>query len=119
MTFDASLTELMVDAITIEPWASQDVALKPTFGTSVNYPNALCELHEKTYIDGEGREFQSSVRVLIPERLTIDKRARVTLPSGFVPQQPPIRAIFAHKGLGLDHTVLIFGAGGGEFGGGQ
>lgn len=118
MTFDATLTELMVDSITIEPWASQDVALKPTFGTAVTYPNVLCELHSKSYMDGEGREFQSSVRVLIPERLSIDLRSRVTLPSGFVPQQPPIRAIFGHKGLGLDHTVLVFGTGG-EFGGGQ
>src|SRR5689334_5991181 len=119
MTFDATLTELMVDSITIEPWGTQDVDLKPTYGSPVTYPNVLCELHEKIYMDAEGREFQSAVRVLIPERLTIDKRSRVTLPAGFVPQKPPIRAIFAHKGVGLDHTVLIFGAGGGEFGGGQ
>lgn len=112
MTFDATLTELMTDSITIEPWASQDADLKPTFGTSVTYANALVELHEKTYMDESGREFRSSVRVLLPERLEIDKRSRVTLPDGFVPQQPPIRAVFAHKGLGLDHTVLVFGGGG-------
>lgn len=116
MTFDATLTELMVDSITIEPWASQDADLKPTFGTSVSYPNALVELHSERYMDAEGREFQSSVRVLLPERLTIDLRSRVTLPSGFVPQQPPLRAVFAHKGLGLDHTILVFGSGG-QFGG--
>lgn len=118
MTFDATLTELMVDSITIEPWASQDADLKPTYGAPVTYSNALVELHSERLMDAEGREFRSSVRVLIPERLTsIGLRDRVTLPSGFVPSQPPLRAIFGHKGLGLDHTVLVFGTGG-EFGAG-
>lgn len=112
MTFDASLDELLNDTITIEPWASQDADLKPTFGTAVEYP-AFVELHAKQHIDAEGREFISSVRAMVKERLAIDLRSRVTLPSGFVPQQPPLRAVVAHKGLGLDHTVLIFGSGSG------
>ena len=118
MTFDTALNELMEDSITVEPFSSQDVALKPTYGTAVTYDNAFVELHEKRYTDADGREFQSSVRVLLPGRLAIDKRSRVTLPTGFDPQQPAIRAIFAHKGLGLDHTVLVLGPGG-DFGGAQ
>lgn len=107
MTFDSSLDELLNDTITIEPWASQDADLKPTFGTSVSYP-AFVELHQKHHMDEDGRQFTSSVRAIIRERLTLDLRSRVTLPSGFVPQQPPLRSVSAHKGLGLDHTVLLF-----------
>lgn len=115
MTFDATLTELMTDSIAIEPWSSQDADLKPTYGASVAYENALVEMHSDRYLDGEGREFRSSVRVIIPERVQVDLRSRVTLPTGFVPLTPPLRAVFAHKGLGLDHTVLVFGSGG-QFG---
>lgn len=111
MTFDPTLDELLNDTITIEPWASQDADLKPSFGDPVSYP-AFVEMYTKQHIDAEGREFVSSVRVMIKERLAIDLRSRVTLPTGFVPQQPPLRSIVAHKGLGLDHTVLIFGTGG-------
>jgi len=116
MTFDATLTELMTDSITIEPFASQDADLKRSYGTAVTYANALVENHVENHMDGEGREFRSSVRVLIPERIAVDLRSRVTLPSGFVPSQPPLRAVVSHKGLGLDHTILLFG-GGGAFGG--
>jgi hypothetical protein len=112
MTFDPELHELMEDSITIEPWESQDADLKPTYGAAATYSKAIVELHEKRHTDSEGREFQSSVRVLLPGRLVIDKRSRVTLPEGFEPRQPAIRSIFAHKALGLDHTVLVFGAGG-------
>lgn len=117
MTFDAALNELMEDSITIEPWASQDADLKPTYGTAVTYANAVVEMHSDRYLDAEGREFRSSVRVLIPERVQVDLRSRVTLPAGFIPLQPPLRAVWANKGLGLDHTVLVFGAGG-QFGAG-
>lgn len=118
MTFDETLNELLEDEITIEPWASQDVDLKPSYGAAVTYSKALVELHSERSIDAEGREFRSSVRVIIPERVQVDLRSRVTLPSGFVPNQPPLRAVYGHKGLGLDHTVLVFGTGG-EFGAGQ
>lgn len=110
MTFDSTLDELLTDTITIEPWVSQDADLKPAFGAAVEYP-AHVEMKTKQHIDADGRQFISGVQVLIRERLSIDLRARVTLPSGFVPQQPPLRAIVAHKGLGLDHTLLLFGAG--------
>jgi hypothetical protein len=136
MTFDAGLYELMPDEVTIDPFVRQDADLKPTFGselvfdagvvdsgvfdaaTPVQVLPAQVELHEKRYMDAEGREFQSSVRVLLAERLTIDMRSRVTLPAGFVPRQPPLRSVASYGGLGLDHTVLIFGTGG-PFGAGQ
>lgn len=110
MTFDSSLDELLTDTITIEPWSSQDADLKPTFGTSVSYP-AFVELSEKHFTDADGRQFTSHARAVIKDRVFVDLRSRVTLPSGFVPSQPPLRAVFSQKGLGMDHTTLVFGSG--------
>lgn len=109
MTFDAELLELMEDSVTIEPFSSQDADLKVTYGAAVAYANAIVERHEERHFDAQGREFRATARVTLPDRLTIDLRSRITLPSGFVPQQPAIRRSDAHKALGLDHTVLICG----------
>lgn len=109
MTFDSSLDDLLNETITIEPWSSQDADLKPTFGASVSYP-AFIELVEKHFTDADGRQFTSHARAIIEDRVFVDLRSRVTLPAGFVPRQPPLRAVLSSKGLGLDHTTLVFGS---------
>jgi hypothetical protein len=57
-------------------------------------------------INQAGREVISNIQVYIPERVHIDQRSRLTLPTGFVPQQPQILGIEPLKGLGLDHTAI-------------
>ena len=61
--------------------------------------------------DAEGKEFTSAARVIIPERVAVDLRSKITLPAGFVPNTPPIRLVRPVRGLGLDHTELICGKG--------
>lgn len=105
MTFDSSLLSLMEDTITIEPFASIDSTQNQTYGTGVDYP-ALIQRGSKRIISAAGRELVSNVQVYIPDRVTIDQRSRVTLPVGFVPQQPPIIGVEPLKALGLDHTAV-------------
>lgn len=105
MTFDSSLLEFFEDSVTVEPFSSQTSAQAPTFGAAVTY-RALIERGAKRVIDRSGREVISTIQVTIPERIHVDQRSRLTLPAGFVPQQPQIHAVTFLKGLGMDHTQI-------------
>lgn len=105
MTFDLSLLSLMEDTITYEPPTAETGARVISYGTAVTYP-ALIQRGAKRVIGANGRDVISNVQVYIPDRVAIDQRGRVTLPSGFVPQQPPIIGVEPLKGLGLDHTQI-------------
>lgn len=103
--FDQSLEELMFDQVTIEPWVSQDSNQSNTYGTSVTYTAQVIPSTQKV-TNAQGDEVVSTAQVIIKERLYFDHRARLTLPSGFVPQQPPIQKIEPVLGLGMDHTRI-------------
>lgn len=106
MTFDSSLLSLMEDTITYEPPTAESSARVITFGTAVTYP-ALIQRGAKRTIGPNGRDVISNVQVYIPNRVAIDQRGRVTLPDGFVPQQPPIIGVEPLRGLGMDHTAVM------------
>ena len=105
MTWDPSLTGLLEDTITVEPFVSETAGRAQTYGTAVEYA-ALIQRGAKRIIGAAGREVISNIQVYIPERVHIDQRSRVTLPTGFVPNQPPIIGLEPLKGLGLDHTAV-------------
>lgn len=105
MTFDSSLLEFFEDTITIEPFSSETAARVQSFGASVTY-RALIQRGAKRVISQSGREVISNIQVTIPERVHVDQRSRVTLPTGFVPLQPPIIGVEPLKGLGFDHTAV-------------
>jgi hypothetical protein len=105
MTWDASLTSLLEDEITVEPFSAETSGRVQTYGTAISYA-ALIQRGAKRVIGPQGREVISNIQVYIPERVHIDQRSRVTLPAGFVPNQPPILGIEPLKGLGLDHTAV-------------
>lgn len=105
MTFDSSLLSLMEDEVTIEPFSAIDSTQAITFGAPVTYA-ALIQRGAKRVINQQGREVISNVQVYIPDRVHVDQRSRLTLPAGFVPQQPQILAVEPAKALGLDHTMV-------------
>jgi hypothetical protein len=105
VTFASSLLFGFEDEVTVEPFAALSVGQAYTYGTAVTY-QALIQRGAKRVTNPQGREVISNVSVIIPERVHIDQRSRVTLPSGFVPNQPPIIGIEPLKGLGMDHTVV-------------
>lgn len=106
MTFDLALAQFFEDTITIEPFSAESGARAMTFGSAVTY---ACQIEDgaRRLITGPGgRQIVSNTKVTIPDRVAIDQRSRVTLPSGFVPQQPPIIGVEPLKGQGMDHTVV-------------
>lgn len=105
MSFPSSLLFGFEDEITVEPFAALSASQAFTYGTAVTY-DALIQRGAKRVTNSQGREVISNVSVIIPERVHIDARSRVTLPSGFVPNQPPIIGVEPLKGLGMDHTVI-------------
>lgn len=105
MTFDSSLLTFFEDTVTIEPFSAISSAQVITYGSAVTY-SALVQRGAKRVIGPQGREVISSVQVIIPDRVAVDQRSRLTLPTGFVPLQPPILGVEPLKGQGMDHTIV-------------
>ena len=106
MSFDAALDELLFETVTIAPFVSLSASQAPTYGSAVTYKAQVMPFVQKE-VDAQGREFVTRFRVIIPERLAIDPRSKITLPSGFTPASPPIRVVRPVLGLGLDHTEIL------------
>ncbi len=106
MTLDTSMLSLMEDVVTIEPYTGQNSQQAPTYGTAVSYQAQVLPWTERVILAG-GREVRSTSSVIIPDRLFIDTRSRITLPVGNVPLQPPILGVQPLRGLSLDHTRIL------------
>ena len=106
---DAALLELFPDTITIEPFSSMSVSQAITYGAAVTYAANVSSEWSKS-IGRSGTELSSGVRVIIPDRVHIDPRDRVTLPTGWVPNQPPIksvRPVGGVTGMAMDSTEIM------------
>ena len=105
MTFDSSLLDLMFDQVVIEPYVSMSASQAPTFGTGVTYDAQVLPWSEMV-LDSNGKQWKSTFKVIIPERVAVDVRSRITLPAGFTPNQPPIKQVQPVLGLSMDHTEI-------------
>ena len=107
---DVSLLELLPDTITIEPFSANSTTQAPTYGAAVSYRAQVTSEWGKTITERSGRTFQSTVRILIPDRVHVDPRDRLTLPTGFVPNQPPILSVSPTGGvlsMAMDSTEIL------------
>lgn len=105
MTFDPSLESLLFDSVTIEPYSTQTPGQARSYGSAVTYP-AMIQRGAKRIIGADGREIVSNIQIYIKERVHVDQRSRVTLPTGYVPNQPPIIGVEPLIGLNMDHTAV-------------
>lgn len=105
MSLEASLLELMTEEVTIEPYVSMDGNQAHTYGTAVRYQAQVLPFTTRI-IGQQGREVESTSSVIIPGRVAVDHRSRITLPAGFSPRTPPIQRVEPMAGLGLDHTRI-------------
>lgn len=109
MSLDPALLELLPDTVTIEPFASTTATQASTYGDAVSYRAQITGARE-VVIGAGGRELSSNVKVVIPNRVHVDTRDRITLPSGWVPQQPPVlavRPVGGVLGMNLDATEIL------------
>jgi hypothetical protein len=109
MGLDPALLELLPDTVTIEPYQESTVTGARSYGAAVTYNAQVVNEYERV-IDRNGRDVKSTSRVLIPGRIHIDPRSRITLPAGWVPQQPPIisvRPVGGVAAMNLDSTEIL------------
>jgi hypothetical protein len=110
MPLDPSLLEFMPDEITIEPFESTTVTQAHVYGPAVTHAAQVVNEYERV-IDRNGRDVKSIARAIVAERLHIDPRSRITLPTGWVPNQPAIIAVRPKGGIatiGMDTTEILF-----------
>jgi hypothetical protein len=94
---DAGLLDLLIDTVTIRPWASQNSSGEATFGSAVSY-SALVEYDTQKVevvgtIDGRGGSaLVSKALVYLDGRPSIDLKDKITLPDGSTPQIIAVRS---------------------------
>ena len=99
--------DMMADTVTITPWTSQDVTGKPVYGgTPVTYP-AYVEMKNHLIVDAQGREILAKGRVILGTTAVISVKDKITLPSDYVPQSPPILAVNLQPDEHGTHHVTI------------
>jgi hypothetical protein len=106
---DAGLLDLLVDTVTIAPWASQNSAGEATFGSAVSY-SALVE-YKTQNVQSVGISGRSSPRVEVGSaivhldgRPSIDLKDKITLPSGATPQ---IHAVYSYSDQSGGYTTEV------------
>jgi hypothetical protein len=103
---EAALKSLMKDTVTVEPYASQNKAGEVSYGSAVTY-KGRCVGRTRAIRDFKGQERVSTVTTYFAGNADITPRDRITLPSHFVPRQPPIMAIAnLPDEHGRHHTVV-------------
>lgn len=116
MNWDSRLDSFLEDEVTIEPPTTRTQAQAQSYGPPVTYPAQVFPWVERvitpvgagTGRNAEGREVRSTGIVRIKDRVAIDQKSRLTLPAGWVPQQPPILGVRPMKGAGLAVTEILF-----------
>lgn len=107
MVYAAQLA-VMKQTVLIAPVSATDLHGKYTYGTDVSYK---CRIQGKVQIvkDLQNNERVSNTTIYIAANSLIDPRSRITLPSGYYPQQPMIINAEPEYGPnGSIHHVVIF-----------
>ncbi len=84
--------DFLKDTVTVEPLVSRDGYGTPTYGAAVTYQCRVSGA-QKQVVDVAGVERTSKARIYIMSNPAIEPTDRLTMPAGFVPQQPPILAV--------------------------
>jgi hypothetical protein len=98
--------DLLVQTVTIEPYATKDRYGEISYGAGVDYWSRVVG-KSKMIRNGQGREVVSMFTIYLQSNSTIGENDRVTLPAGYVLSQPPIIAVGRYPDEdGVHHTVV-------------
>jgi hypothetical protein len=86
--------DFMNDTITIQPFLGRDGYGTAMFGVPILY-NCRVSGQQKQVVDAMGVERVSKATIYVMGQPPIGPTDRLTMPSGFDPQEPPILAINA------------------------
>lgn len=96
----------MPHSVTVEAYSSQTANAVPSFSSGVAYSGRVVN-RVKMIRDARGQEKVSNTTIYLNATAAIGPRDRITLPSGYTPQQPVIlRVDRIPDEDGLHHTVI-------------
>lgn len=107
---EPELLELMPDTITYEaPDGTFSDRGQPNYSASTTYP---CRIEpaggDEIVRSASGEENKASWRIYVGTTTVLNPEARITLPAGFDPQQPPILSVGRMPDeVGSHHQVLV------------
>ena len=104
----SEFSDLLLQTITIEPFVGHDGYGNTTYGTAVSY-FARVVGKRQLIRDMKGQEVTSEVTVYLLSNVAVDPKSRITLPSDFVPTQPPILATgrYPDESGEIHHTQIF------------
>ena len=82
----SDFADMMNDTVTVTPFSSYDGYGKPTYGTSVSYPNSRVRLKVQQIIDFEGNDVIAGGDVRLGSSTIIGVTDKMTLPDGTTPK---------------------------------
>lgn len=107
MPLELALKRMMDETIVRTPFSGKDAWNNPSFGTAVSY---TARVQQKVVVlrNADGREVTSATQCYVATTDVFDERDLITLPSGYLPQQPPIIHVKpVHDEQGGHHTVVF------------
>lgn len=102
--------DMMADSVTITPWTAQSVSGVPTYGGTPASYSCYIEMKNHLIVDGHGREIMARGRIFLGSSVVVSVKDQITLPSEYVPTNPPILAVnVATDESGNHHTTIEIG----------
>lgn len=106
MAFEADFKSFLPHSITIEPYTGQNSAGEESYGSGIAYSGRVADKTKMIRTDA-GIEKVTRTVAWLNTTTAISTRDRVTLPSGFTPNQPPLlRVDRIPDDEGMHHLVL-------------
>lgn len=97
---------MFTDVVTVAPVTGHDNSGKRQFGTAVTY-SAWINRRQRIVRNRQGQEVVSNMTVRLLTKDVITPEARLTLPAGYVPQQPElISTAMPRDERGVHHVVV-------------
>jgi hypothetical protein len=109
-SFMYDLADLFDRTVTIEPFALQTAAGKPTYGAAVTYA-ARVIMKDVGVRTVEGTTIIGKGTIYLPGVYVVTTRDRLTLPAGILsPSQPPILSVsVSDDEMAGSYTTLVIG----------
>lgn len=99
--------DMMSDTVTITPWTSQSGSGVPTYGGTAYTITCRIEMKNHLIIDNQGREIMARGRIIMATTTIPSILDQITLPSDYVPTNPPILAVNVEPDDISSHHVTL------------
>lgn len=102
--------DVMPDSVSVKAWTGKSVSGVPTYSaTSTSYPCRIEMMNHKV-VNSHGMEVLARGRIILGTAVVIGIKDLITLPSDYVPTQPPIMAVdVIPDDTGSHHTTIHIG----------